>query len=81
MAPPPKTDSDQQNQSSVSSKRVLFVRKHIEEKKMERRFEKALRSGIRAAREIHKPFTPINPYVPIDFKIMTDKHPELASRF
>ena len=48
---------------------------------MERRFEKALRSGIRAAREIHKPFTPINPYVPIDFKIMTDKHPELASRF
>tara|TARA_B100001093_G_scaffold510413_2_gene576265 strand:+ start:2718 stop:2963 length:246 start_codon:yes stop_codon:yes gene_type:complete len=81
MAPPPKTDSDQQNQSSVTSKRVLFARKCIEEKKMERLFEKARRSGIRAAREIHEPFSPIKPIVPLDFKIITETHPELANRF
>jgi len=79
MAPPPKADSD--TQSSVTSKRVLFVRKYMEEQKMERNFEKARRTAIRASSEIHKPFSPIKPIVPLNFKIMTDKHPELASRY
>tara|TARA_Y100000992_G_scaffold49901_2_gene29297 strand:+ start:2597 stop:2839 length:243 start_codon:yes stop_codon:yes gene_type:complete len=80
MAPPPKTDSDQ-NQSSVTSKRVLFVRKCIEENKIKSKFEKARRSAIRASREIHEPFSPIKPSIPLDFKIMIQKNPELASRY
>ena len=79
MAPPPKADSD--TQSSVSSKRVLFARKYMEEQKMERKFEKARRSAIRASREIHEPFSPIKPPIPLDFKIMIQKNPELASRY
>ena len=79
MVPPPKANSD--NQSSVTSKRVLFVRKYMEEQKMERKFEKARRTAIRAAGEIHEPFSPIKPSVPLNFKIMTDKHPELASQY
>ena len=79
MAPPPKKDSD--TQSSVSSKRVLFARKYMEEQKMERKFEKARRSAIRASREIHEPFSPIKPPIPLDFKIMIQKNPELASRY
>lgn len=79
MAPPPKKDSD--TQSSVSSKRVLFARKYMEEQKMERKFEKARRSAIRASREIHEPFSPIKPSIPLDFKIMIQKNPELASRY
>lgn len=78
MAPTEKTDLDQ---SGVSSKRVLFVRKHLEEKKMQNRFEKARRSGIRAASEIHTPFTSIKSSIPLDFKIMIENNPELASRF
>ena len=81
MAPPPKIDSDQQTQSSVSSKRSHFARKYYEEKKMERKFEKARRSAIRASREIHEPFSPIKPSIPLDFKIMIQKYPELASRY
>ena len=81
MAPPPKISSDNENNSSASSKRSIFMKKYIEEQKMARRFEKAKRTGIRASSQPHKPFPPNHPTPPVNFKLLIQKHPELASRF
>lgn len=81
MAPPPKISSDNENNSSASSKRSVFMKKYIEDQKMTRRFEKATRTAIRASSQPHKPFTTIHPTPPLNFKLLIQKHPELASRF
>lgn len=80
MAPPPGNKSDQDTSNASSARRAIYMRKLIEERKLARGFEKARRSSIRAASEPHEPFSPLSSDPPIDFKLMVDKHPELAGR-
>ena len=79
MAPPPSNKSDQDTSNGSSAKRAIYMRKLIEELKVTRSFEKARRSGIRAASEPHKPFATLSPDPTINLKLIIDKHSELAS--
>ncbi len=79
MAPTSSNKSNEDTNNACSAKRIIYMRKLIEERKVARSFEKARRSGIRAASEPHKPFPSISPDTPINLKLIIDKHPELAS--
>jgi hypothetical protein len=79
MAPTSSNNSNEDTNNASSAKRVLFMRKLIEERKVTRSFEKARRSGIRAASEPHKPFATLSPDPTINLKLIIDKHSELAS--